>query len=166
MTDAESQTKENITPIFKGFDETWFKNSFFKYPKQLADGYWGKLTPAEIAVLNYILRRTIGFRKYTDYISYRQFTKGTRRRNGTVLDYGCGVSSVNTVKKVQESLEKKGFIRITKGRKGTINKISLIFINSQDLTQRKKELDQKMNLSVSKPVNTVSPIDNTIEDTF
>lgn len=147
--------------IFDGFDMNWFKRSYFKYPKPLADMYWGRLNPSERMVLDFILRRTVGFKKGADYISLRQFTWGLRGYNGEVIDYGCGVSSTSTVSKALDSLEIKGFIKVLRKGKGRTSKICLVIKgHSQGMIQ---SVYQKASTGVLNSEKTLSASNTTID---
>jgi len=61
-------------------------------PDAVFDHWLAHLSDCELAVLLYIVRRTIGFGKPADIISPEQFCHGITTRDGTVLDEGCGVS--------------------------------------------------------------------------
>jgi len=61
-------------------------------PDAIFDYWQAHLSDSELAVLLYIVRRTIGFGKPADIISPDQFLHGITTRDGAVLDEGCGVS--------------------------------------------------------------------------
>ncbi len=67
------------------------------------------LSGAEIKVLLYIIRRTLGFKKTTDAISLSQFENGITTHEGKVLDRGCGLNR-ETICKALKSLELLGCI--------------------------------------------------------
>lgn len=69
----------------------------------------GFLTEVELRVLLYIIRRTFGWKKDSDAISFSQFVNGIERADGTKVDYGAGVSHSNAVRAVKR-LEAKGVI--------------------------------------------------------
>jgi hypothetical protein len=94
--------------------------SYTYFPNTLVDDYLHDLSGAEVKVLLYIIRRTLGFGKVSDVISLSQFTHGIRKKDGTVLDAGTGLSKEG-VTKALTSLEAKGLIqreRITSREKG------------------------------------------------
>jgi len=72
-------------------------------------------TEAELKALLYIIRRTFGFKRDQDPISFNQFLRGITRRDGRVLDEGCGVRDRTTLSRALNSLEAKGIIRSEKG---------------------------------------------------
>ncbi len=91
---------------FKNLNSTPIPDEFF-------DLLAVKLSEAELRVLLYIMRRTFGFKKTGDAISLSQLTEGIRRRDGSVLDYGTGLSKPSVLKAVG-GLQAKGIITIEK----------------------------------------------------
>src|SRR5579875_417327 len=85
-------------------------------PDEILDVWMLELGEAEIKVLFYIVRRTLGFRKEADPISLSQFMHGIVTRDGRVLDRGCGIRSRRHVVRALTALEEKGLIRAEKGR--------------------------------------------------
>lgn len=78
-------------------------------PDQLFDELLYHLSPTEIVVLLYIIRRTYGFKKQSDNISLNQMVNGITTKEGKVLDRGTGLSKA-TVARSLNSLEEKGVI--------------------------------------------------------
>jgi predicted transcriptional regulator len=99
---------------FPGFPPIGKRGTFWMYPS-IMDHYWHKLTWSEQKVIDYILRRTFGFRKTSDKISGSQFAKGVGS-----LDEGTGLSE-EAIPAIVKKLEKKGFVKIdrAKGRTST-----------------------------------------------
>jgi len=85
-------------------------------PDEIYDEWAPKLGEAELKVLLYIVRRTLGFGKGADAISLTQFLGGIVTRDGRVLDHGCGVKSRPNVVRALKGLEDKGLIRASKAR--------------------------------------------------
>ncbi len=85
-------------------------------PDEIYDEWAPKLGEAELKVLLYIVRRTLGFRKGADAISLTQFLEGIVARDGRVLDHGCGVKSRPNVVRAVKGLEDKGLILVGKRR--------------------------------------------------
>jgi len=83
-------------------------------PDEIYDEWAPMLGAAELKVLLYIVRRTLGFRKSVDAISLSQFLEGIVTRDGRVLDKGCGVKSRPNVVRALKGLEEKGLIRVGK----------------------------------------------------
>lgn len=70
------------------------KPNFTQIPNLVLDELMSELTNAEFRVLMYICRRTYGFHKESDRISYSQFEFGLiDLKNRKVLDKGCGLRS-------------------------------------------------------------------------
>ena len=80
-------------------------------PDELFDYGLTRLTDPELFVLLYIIRRTLGFGKRTDIIRPSQFLHGITKRDGTVLDEGCGVGN-KAMYAALNSLKVKGLITI------------------------------------------------------
>ena len=78
-------------------------------PDQLFDELMARLSPAELVVTLYIIRRTFGFKKPRDTISLRQLVEGIITRDGRTLDHGTGLSKA-TVARALNSLEATGVI--------------------------------------------------------
>lgn len=85
-----------------------FKGDFFTaIPNEVFDVLMPILGEAELKVLMYIYRRTIGFGKNFDAISLEQFTDGIRRKDGSILDNGTGLSRPSVLKGIALLLEKE-----------------------------------------------------------
>lgn len=84
-------------------------------PDQLFDELLYRLAPAEMMVLLYIVRRTLGFKKQDDNISLKQMVEGIRTKDGRVLDRGTGLSKA-TVARALAGLEAKQVIVRTRRR--------------------------------------------------
>lgn len=61
-------------------------------PDIILDHWMAQLGGAEFKVLLYVARRTFGFGRDSDNISINQIARGIRRRDGTQLDHGTGLS--------------------------------------------------------------------------
>ena len=107
---------------FKGFTLP----TYTQVPDDLFDFLLPTLNEAELKVLLYIIRRTLGFKKHQDQISLSQIEKGTRH------DRGVGLSK-RTIIRALQSLEKRNciFIHRDKDSQGVncINMYSLKLIN-------------------------------------
>lgn len=79
-------------------------------PDELFDRLLPVLSGAELRVLLYIIRRTFGFKKDRDAISFNQFIRGISAREGRVLDRGCGIRDRTTLSKALRGLEDKKII--------------------------------------------------------
>ena len=98
-------------PPFPGF----IIPSYTPTPDVIFDELLAELSHAELRVLLYIVRRTFGFRKNTDTISYEQFQHGIVNREGERLDHGCGVTHATRLSAALKALEAKGYIVARKG---------------------------------------------------
>ena len=92
-------------PKFQGFASP----NYTQVPDALFDELLPDLSGAELKVLLYIIRRTLGFKKEADHISLAQICTGIMTRDGRVLDRGTGLNK-DTVTKVVKSLEENGYI--------------------------------------------------------
>lgn len=90
---------------FKGFQSP----NTTQIPDDFFDHVMPHLSEAELKVLLYILRRTLGFKKERDAISYSQFLEGIKKRDGTQLDEGAGIKPT-ALKSALKSLEEKHLI--------------------------------------------------------
>lgn len=89
------------------------RTNFWPYPRVM-NGWWHVLSGSEQKVLDYLLRRTWGWDKMEDFISYSQFLKGIRKKTGEWLDKGCGIKSSKTLAKALKGLVSKGFVEVVK----------------------------------------------------
>lgn len=79
---------------------------------------------SEARCLIYICRRTFGFHKESDRISFSQFIDGIRDRRGNILDYGTGLSR-QSVASGLKNLVAADAILVSKSGKGNFYKINL-----------------------------------------
>lgn len=86
-------------------------------PDALFDELAPRLSEAELRVVLYIIRRTFGFKKSADSISFGQFLTGITTHEGRVLDIGCGVKSRGHLSKALKSLVTMGVIVAVKSQK-------------------------------------------------
>src|SRR3954466_8419915 len=75
-------------------------------PDVLFDELLLRLDNAELRVLLYIIRRTYGFKRSTDNIAISQMVEGIRKKDGTVLDRGTGMSKGSVTRGLRGLLEK------------------------------------------------------------
>jgi hypothetical protein len=73
---------------FPGFAEP----AYTQVPDVILDHMMADLNEAELKVLLYIVRRTLGFKKQDDAISLDQLVHGIHRADGEALDRGTGLS--------------------------------------------------------------------------
>lgn len=81
--------------------------NYTQVPDLLFDYWLPELSHAELKVLLYIIRRTLGFKKDADNISLKQMVKGITTRDGRVLDRGTGLSEKSVTVAVKSLEEKK-----------------------------------------------------------
>lgn len=106
--------KSPAASMDSGFYFAGFKNlNSTPIPDEFFDLLAVNLSEAELRVLLYIMRRTFGFKKKADAISLSQLTGGIRRRDGSMLDYGTGLSKPAVLKAVS-GLQSKGIISVEK----------------------------------------------------
>ena len=81
-------------------------------PDFFFDEQMQNLNESELRVLLYIFRRTFGFKREgdSDTIAYSQFLKGIKRRDGSQLDFGCGLKSPSSITSGIKGLVAKGLI--------------------------------------------------------
>ena len=91
---------------FAGFAEP----NYTQIPDIFFDEVMCHLTEAELRVALYIMRRTFGFKKRADAISFSQFLKGITTRDGRRLDHGCGIAGRTNLTRALKGLEDKGII--------------------------------------------------------
>jgi hypothetical protein len=96
---------------FSGFDNP----NTTPVPDVIFDELLTLLREGELKALLYICRRTFGFKKDRDSISFNQFLKGITTREGKVLDRGCGVKDRTTLSRALKSLVELGIVIADKG---------------------------------------------------
>jgi DNA-binding transcriptional ArsR family regulator len=67
-------------------------------PDEIFDRLLPYLSPSELKVLLYLVRRTFGFKKDSDSISLSQICNGIRRKDGKIIDNGTGLSRPAVIK--------------------------------------------------------------------
>ena len=93
-------------------------------PNILLDKVIPLIPEAEARCLLYICRRTFGFQKDSDRISFSQFISGIKDRRGNVLDYGAGLARASVAKGLK-NLHEAGAISIRANTKGNYYQINL-----------------------------------------
>jgi hypothetical protein len=96
---------------FVGFDSP----TTTPVPDVVFDVLLNHLREAELKALLYIIRRTFGFKKDRDPISFNQFLRGISTHDGRQLDSGCGISDRTTLSRALKSLESMGIVLSEKG---------------------------------------------------
>jgi phage replication O-like protein O len=80
-------------------------------PDVILDQWMADLSGAELKVILYVARRTFGFGKESDNISLNQIASGIKKRDGTILDRGTGLSVSSVARAVKTLEEQKILIR-------------------------------------------------------
>ena len=93
-------------------------------PNVILDFLIPHLPGAEAKCIIYICRRTYGFHKDEDRISFSQFISGIKNKDGKVLDCGTGLSRAS-VNEALKNLVKAGGISVRKTTRGNHYKINL-----------------------------------------
>lgn len=76
-------------------------------PDEFLDLHMAFLSGAEVKVMLYIFRRTLGFKRHADNISLNQLLTGIVKRDGTRLDYGTGLSKSTLLGAIKSLVEKQ-----------------------------------------------------------
>ena len=93
-------------------------------PNILLDMVIPLIPEAEARCLLYICRRTFGFHKDSDRISFSQFMDGIKDRRGKILDYGAGLARASVYKGLMH-LNDAGAVMVSKTSKGNYYQINL-----------------------------------------
>ena len=91
---------------FKGFT----KPTYTQTPNEVFDVLLDVLNGSELKVLLYIIRRTFGFKKESDNISLNQIVNGIKKKDGSIQDYGTGLS-MQSVKNAVKGLTEKNVVK-------------------------------------------------------
>jgi len=83
-------------------------------PNEFFDVLISELSGNELKALLYIYRRTFGFQRWSDSISFNQFLTGITTQDGRVLDKGGGITNRTRLSDALKSLQAKGVIRAEK----------------------------------------------------
>jgi biotin operon repressor len=110
-------------------------------PNIITDIIIPQIPEAEARCLLYVCRRTFGFHKVEDQISFSQFEKGIQDKNGKKLDFGAGISR-EAINKALKNLIEAGLLISQKTTKGNFYKINLE-INTEEAIKKIKELKIK-----------------------
>jgi hypothetical protein len=93
-------------------------------PNIIIDLRCPRLPEAEMRCILYVCRRTYGFHKDEDRISFSQFMNGIKNRENRILDLGTGLARASVCEALK-NLNKAEAIYITKTTKGNFYKINL-----------------------------------------
>ncbi len=84
---------------------------FTPLPDEFLDHQLADLTSAEAKVMLFLFRKTYGYRKSGDRVSFAQLQFGTVAADGTIIDRGTGLSKA-TIWRALKGLQKKGLIEV------------------------------------------------------
>lgn len=136
----------------KGYDWSAFQNktrkyrslSFTQIPDEMLDEHLAFLSGAELKVLIYVARKTLGWRKKNwDGISLHQMIEGVKKRDGTQADHGTGLSKP-TVLSALASLEEKGLlIRCRQQSERHGHEPTMYALNMEDLPPLDEDLGEE-----------------------
>jgi hypothetical protein len=93
-------------------------------PNIITDFIIPQLPEAEARCLLYICRRTFGFHKSEDRISFTQFMEGIKAKDGKILDKGAGLAR-GSVNEALKNLIKSEAIFVRRDSKGNYYQINL-----------------------------------------
>ena len=99
-------------------------------PNLILDKILPLIPEGEGKCLLYICRRTFGFHKLADRISFTQFMKGIKTRDGKILDFGAGLSR-SVVSESLSNLTKAGAILVQKDFLGNRYEINLSMVSDE-----------------------------------
>jgi Bacteriophage replication protein O len=109
---------------FDGFDDP----NTTPVPDLFFDEIMTNLKEAELRVMLYIFRRTFGFKRKADDISFNQFLHGiTRKKDGSRQDHGCGIKNRTALSNALKSLEQMGFITSEKRKDKTGKNLTTVY---------------------------------------
>ncbi len=106
-------------------------------PNVILDLVLPRISEAEARCLLYICRRTFGFHKDEDNISFSQFEKGIKTSQGKRLDFGTGMSRPS-VSAALQTLIKVGVVSVQQRSKGNRYRLNL----NMDVDKVVKEINQ------------------------
>ena len=94
---------------FEGFSKP--EANFFRLPNEWTDITAGIDNIAELKVVQYILRHTWGYQEYSikKHITIDEFIRGRKRKDGSRMDSGTGLSEMSVRNGIAKALE-HGFI--------------------------------------------------------
>jgi DnaD/phage-associated family protein len=94
---------------FTGFIDP--EQNWSKLPHQLIDEMHNISSISELKVILYVLRHTWGFKDSQKRITIDEFVQGRKRKDGTRIDEGCGLSP-NSVRDGLKRAQEHGYLRI------------------------------------------------------
>lgn len=116
MSDKLEKRIEELKKTLKEINFTGIKSpNYTQVPDVVIDMLMADLSGAEFKALIYIIRRTFGFKKDSDYISLSQMVNGIKTRDGKIIDRGTGLNKDSVVNALKV-LEGIGIIKKIKRR--------------------------------------------------
>src|SRR6266700_918098 len=116
-------TNSKNTFTFNGFEPA----NTTPVPDVLFDVLLPYLNEAQLKVMLYIIRRTLGFKKTSDAISLNQFRRGITTKDGKKLDDGCGLKNFTTISKALKELEQMNCIESDKRETDEGNNLTTVY---------------------------------------
>lgn len=113
-----------FNPFFGGNTMEKLIPNTTQIPNIILDCVLPQIPIAEGKCLMYVCRRTFGFHKAYDQISYSQFVNGIVSKDGKRLDYGTGLNR-SAVSLALKNLINVGALKVTSNSKGNIYEINL-----------------------------------------
>ena len=100
-----ANTPKESTPRFAGFDRP--EQNWFRVPDSWTDITAGITSLAELKVIEYVLKHTWGYQEYhiTKRITIDEFMHGRRKKDGSRLDKGTGLSKPSVVAGLKSAVE-------------------------------------------------------------
>lgn len=144
---------------FQGFEQP----NYTPIPDVFFDEVMCHLTEAELRVALYIMRRTFGFKKRADAISFSQFLKGITTRDGRRLDHGCGIAGRTNLTRALKGLEEKGIIfarRSTSARGDAQTTVYELRFKESGVVPSRDHPDDRVVPARDHPVQPVVPEDD------
>jgi hypothetical protein len=92
-------------------DQMRATGGFYVVPSTVISCWQKALSQSAMAVLHYVMRYTLGWRRLSACISYGQFLEGTVRL-GVRQDAGCGITSRSTLQKAIREVVGHGLMRV------------------------------------------------------
>jgi hypothetical protein len=126
----------DLKNILKELNFTGIKSpNYTQVPDVVIDMLMADFSGAEFKTLIYIIRRTFGFKKDSDYISLSQMVNGIKTRDGKIIDRGTGLNKDSVVNALKV-LEGIGIIKKIKRRSpGKGDETNYYTLNLNDIEQ-------------------------------
>ena len=124
---------------FAGFGEP--KENWSRLPHVLIDELSNITSEAELKVILYILRHTWGYQDADKRITNDEFCKGRKRKDGTRIDAGCGISR-NSIRSGIEKAVEHGYI-VVEEDSHDLARISRWYALASDEESRGSEVDPR-----------------------